>query len=355
MRKFLLRGCASLPLRMCAAFVIASLGLLLPGGRQAASQVQFAQVQFDGTSVPAYVTQQADGAARTDSAALAAGVRRKAQVQLPSRRAGIEAEGLAVSRRLAMFDPAAERSYEPEVIGVARPVKLAAAEIAEGKLGRRVKNDDGGEVRIFSIQSPGALEMFAHLTEFNLPEGEEVYVYGNAPDSPVGGPYRGRGPLGQLRGEKGALGDFWTETAQGDTLIVEHYSAHGAPRGTFAIPEVTHNFEAFLNPAKLDSALAPEQTQPLSCHNDANCSPNPLNNAVGRIGYMRDGASKVCSGTMLTTVNDPGSPYFLTANHCVATGTQAATVQVFWQYRSSACNSDPRTSSSSSRVKRPWE
>ncbi|MBI1760413.1 MAG: pre-peptidase C-terminal domain-containing protein [Acidobacteria bacterium] len=334
MQKSLLRCCGSLPLRMCAAFAVSCFCLFLLDGRRAASQVQ-----FDGTSAPTYARAPATDAARTSPDALEQGVPGKAQLELPSRRYGIAAESLTVSRRLAAFDPATERTYEPGVIGVARKVSLASADVNQGKLARRIKNDDGSELRILTIQSPGALEMFAHLTEFDLPAGEAVYVYGNAANSPVGGPYRGRGPVGQARGEKGAHGDFWTETAQGDTLIIEHYSPHGAPRGTFAIPEITHHFTAFLDAAKLESALSPEQTQPLSCHNDANCSPNPLNNAVGLISFMRDGKSALCSGTMLTTVNDPGSPYFLTANHCIATATQAATVQVTWQYRSSACNS----------------
>lgn len=333
MPKFLWQCCGSMPVRMCLAFLIASLGVSTLGNFRAASQGEYSG-QPAATRIRTQDETDTLNAVKTPDAEAGQGVRTKAQVNLPSRRAGVAPERFAASRRLAAFD-AAESTHEANAIGVARKVNLAATEIKQGKLTRQIKNADGSEVRILTIQSPGALEVFAHLTEFNLPAGEEVYVYGNGADSPVGGPYRGSGPAGQGREATEAGGDFWTETATGDTLIIEHYSPHGAPRGTFAVPEITHHYEAFLT-------SAPEQTAPLACHVDANCTAINLNNAVGRVSFMRDGASKVCSGTMVVTRSDAEAgepPYFLTANHCIATQSQARTAQIIWQFRSTGCNS----------------
>lgn len=350
MLKFLWqRYCAAL-VRLSLALLLSNLALFALGDFRAASQEERNQ-QNSQTPAPTRQRGQDD---RTEPTAelngestlqqtglpplqppRPRGVLSKTQINLPSRRAGVDPERFAVSRRLPPFNAATETTHETNAIGVARQVNLTTPEVKQGKLMRRIKNADGSEIRLLTIQSPGALEVFAHLTEFNLPAGEEVYVYGNSADSPVGGPYRGRGPAGQGRAATAAGGDFWTETATGDTLIIEHYSPLGAPRGSFAIPEITHHHTAFLT-------SAPEQTQPLGCHLDANCTSINLNNAVGRISFMRDGVSKVCSGTMVATRSDTEAgepPYFLTANHCIATHTQARSAQITWQFRSTACNS----------------
>ena len=47
----------------------------------------------------------------------------------------------------------------------------------------------------------------------------------------------------------------------------------------------------------------------------------------------------VCTGTLLNNVAQDGTPYFLTANHCVDTQAVAQTVEVYWFYQTTSCNS----------------
>ena len=85
-------------------------------------------------------------------------------------------------------------------------------------------------------------------------------------------------------------------------------------------------------------------------HIDVQCRTESIANnredAVGRISFVKNGIPYVCSGTLLSD-DDEGSfiPYFLTANHCVSTGTVARTVEARWFFQNSNCDGtavDPR-------------
>jgi hypothetical protein len=45
-----------------------------------------------------------------------------------------------------------------------------------------------------------------------------------------------------------------------------------------------------------------------------------------------------CTGGLLDNVNGDGTPFFLTANHCVRNQEQAATVETMWDYRTASCD-----------------
>jgi len=49
----------------------------------------------------------------------------------------------------------------------------------------------------------------------------------------------------------------------------------------------------------------------------------------------------LCSGTLINNPDTPeNEPYFLTANHCVANQQEALSVEVIWDYRASACDTN---------------
>src|SRR5262249_17510969 len=52
-----------------------------------------------------------------------------------------------------------------------------------------------------------------------------------------------------------------------------------------------------------------------------------------------DNGEFVCTGTLLNDSAQDFTPYFLTANHCVSTPTIAQTVEVYWFYQTTDCNS----------------
>lgn len=57
-------------------------------------------------------------------------------------------------------------------------------------------------------------------------------------------------------------------------------------------------------------------------------------NASGRTG--------LCSGTLMNDARNSGTPYFLSANHCISTQASASSLQTRWFFRSASCNASPR-------------
>jgi len=202
------------------------------------------------------------------------------RVGLPSQRRGIAIESLDVSLRLPAFDRTNHRKSPANEIGVVRAVQLTSA----AKSSHVIENADGSRVRVVKIQSPGALEMRVYLADFDLPEGDEVYLYGQADRARTFGPYRRQGTPER---NKGARRDdergFWSNTVSGDTIVVEHY-IHNVER-PFNIAKVAHLYKAAItNPTQ---AI-------LECEVDAKCVNDSTNNAVARLSFIDGDSATIC-------------------------------------------------------------
>ena len=243
--------------------------------------------------------------------------KKKTAADLPTKRYGVDVEVNKIETRLGPLASIEMEQAAPNQIGKGRKVNILS--IGQGKL---IENGDGTKIRVFAITSPGAAAIRAHFKDINLPEGDQVYVYGSAANSHIAGPYTGKGPFRD--------GDFWADRVQGETIIIEHY-IHGEEKA-LNIFEISHVFGAARNKIAADDTV-------LECTNDANCFPTFENNAVGRIVFERNGGSFVCTGTLLTDRNLSLPSLLLTANHCVESEEVARSVEVYWFYKTTSCGS----------------
>ncbi len=197
---------------------------------------------------------------------------------------------------------------------------------------------DGRRVITASIVSPGAARIRVHFTDFDAGAGE-AWVY--APGAETGeGPYTGRGILG--------TGEFWSGGVDGPAVVVSYLAAPGAATAEFpfAIAAVAHEWATPAASAAPNAAAA-------SCELDVSCylSYAPwvasAASAVALIDFRGDdGDFYVCSGAMVNTAGVSHLPYFLTANHCIGTATEANTVVAYFLYQTPACNGTPPSLSS---------
>jgi hypothetical protein len=207
----------------------------------------------------------------------------------------------------------------PNQIGVNRSVAVSPKTRAQ-----KFVNPDGSQIIVLIIKSSGASGIGVHFRNFALADGEEVYVYGAAADSIVFGSYTNKGPWGS--------GEFWSGTIAGDTAVIEFYTRTGENGKAFEIFEISHIF------AELDWRLRSPEPDVLYCEVDASCYGDVEKNAVGRM-VVNDNGVFVCTGTLLNDRAQDRTPYFLTAHHCVSTQAVAQTVEVYWFYQTTNCNS----------------
>ena len=112
--------------------------------------------------------------------------------------------------------------------------------------------------------------------------------------------------------------------------------------------------EGTIEIAELANIAAVSQAQS-SCISDVNCRSSedfaPLGDASRAIGQMRfvsEGKTYVCTGGLVNDASSSGTPYFLTAHHCVSTREEAASLEVIWDLKTESCGSNRITKGSRS-------
>jgi hypothetical protein len=247
------------------------------------------------------------------------GMHTRADTVLPSVRYGWPVDPNAASVTLEPLDIRSVTMNAPNQIGVNRSVLVSQKTRAQ-----KFVNPDGSQITVVIIKSSGASGIGVHFRNFALAASDEVYVYGPAADSIVFGPYTNKGPWDN--------DEFWSGTIVGDTAVIEFYTRTDEKQKGFEIFEISHIFP------ELDWRLRSDQPDILNCEVDASCYGDIQKNAVGRFVYNDNGAY-VCTGTLLNDAAQDHIPYFLTANHCVPTQAVAQTVEVYWFYQTTSCNS----------------
>jgi hypothetical protein len=248
-----------------------------------------------------------------------AGMRTRADTDLPSVRYGSHIDLNRPSVTLEQLD-ARSLTLQPNQIGVNRSVAVSPS-----TRGQKFVNPDGSHLIVLIIKSSDASGIGVHFRNFALADDEEVYVYGTGSDSIVFGPFKDKGPWGS--------GEFWSGTVDGDTVVIEFYKRSDENGQRFEIFEISHIL------AELDWRLRSNEPDVLNCEVDASCYDDPEKNAVGRIMFNDNGRAYVCTGTLLNNAAQDGTPYFLTANHCVNSQAVAQTVETYWFYQTTSCNS----------------
>ena len=244
------------------------------------------------------------------------GMRTRADTDLPSVRYGAHIDVNKPGVTLEQLD-ARSITLEPNQIGVNRNV-----EVSSNTRAQKFVNPDASQIIVLIIKSSGASGISVHFRDFALADGEEVYVYGAGADSIVFGPFTDKGPWGS--------GEFWSGTVDGDTVVIELYTRTDENGQGFEIFEISHIL------AELDWRLRSGEPDVLFCEVDASCYGDPEKNAVARILFNNNGPH-VCTGTLLNNLAQ--DPYFLTANHCVNSQAVAQTVEAYWFYQTTSCNS----------------
>ena len=136
---------------------------------------------------------------------------------------------------------------------------------------------------------------------------------------------------------------FWAPPLDSDDVTMEIELPAGVATDTvqISIPLISHLFTAAAELAA--KALNQPLTGAGTCKVDATCYPEYDNESrsVARILYFKSpGEGRACTGNLLNNKFSDGTPYFLTANHCISTQTQASNIIIIdWLFRTSACDS----------------
>jgi hypothetical protein len=179
--------------------------------------------------------------------------------------------------------------------------------ISSANAGTWTTLQNGDRIWQTMIECPGAMTINLLLENYQLPEGAYLYLYDFDQTNRVGA-YTDRNNR-----PDGMLG---TELVHGDRIIVEYYEpAAVSGQGSFNITSVVHGYRSL---SRVQQDLLKGLNDSGNCNVDVNC---PLGNGwedqIKSVAMIVINGNGICTGALINNNCNDGTPYFLTANHCL--------------------------------------
>jgi len=194
----------------------------------------------------------------------------------------------------------------------------------------------GGEIYRLALKSTGAFAINVHFDQFVLAEGAQLYIY-NKDKTHVIGAYTSKNnkvsknlPIGFVKGEE---------------IIIEYFEpANITSKSSIHINRVGHDYR------NINGLFGGPETGYQSCYNvsfgchlDVAC-PEASGweseiRAVSGITYYDDcqNATYLCTGSLINNTKQDRKPYYLTADHCIDSETEANSALFYFNYESPDC------------------
>lgn len=242
----------------------------------------------------------------------------------------------------------------PRQIGAGRasPQTARISEVAALLAWQALPN--GGRAAALSFVSPEAVGIRLGMLVRGLPGTAVVRAYG--PASELAWELPGREVLATLdrnaqAGDRSDAGrTYWLPLVPGEEATLEIELPPGmAPAAVeIAVPQISHVYES---PLSARSASTKAIGDSGSCEIDIMCSSDfqQESRSVAKMEFISGGDAFLCTGTLLADSRASGTPYFLSAHHCISTQLEASTLATYWFFRSASCGSTQLDPASTSR------
>ncbi|MDR6886596.1 MULTISPECIES: serine protease [Variovorax] len=230
----------------------------------------------------------------------------------------------------------------PTKIGVARPIdETASAQSVSGMMNWTPSERDG-KLAALRFASPDAKGVRVGLRVESLPLGTIVRFYGDTSKKLYEVSAQEILASIQRNLDAGDSSDnarlYWSPNMGGEALTVEIEVPPNAVLDAVkvAVPMLSH---VAVDITKLDSLQKLGEAG--ACNLDVTCASqyDTLSKSVALMDFISDGGNYLCTGTLLNDRMSTGTPYFLSANHCIPNQTVASTLYTLWSYKSASCNS----------------
>jgi PKD repeat protein len=178
------------------------------------------------------------------------------------------------------------------------------------------------QYKIISLQS---YSLGINFGKFLLPVGSSVYIYDQT-HSQVAGAFTSinNNPLNRL-----TIADF-----SGQNAIIEYFEPYNPVfPGELAITAVSQTYKNLFKAAIIQVGI--------NCPEGA--AWQDAKHSVCRMTFNDTQYEYFCTGFLVNNVREDGTPYFQTANHCISTASEAATLVTYFNYENSTCTTSDAT------------
>jgi lysyl endopeptidase len=188
-----------------------------------------------------------------------------------------------------------------------------------------------GDDRLWRIRilSKGAKAIHVLFDKFLLPPGAELFLY-NKDRSQI------LGSFGWDNNNNSGI--LAVAPVRGEEITIEYFEPVDVPfNGLLHINSIGHNYKD----NRLTSTTGFGDSE--VCNKDINCEAGAdwqlQKRSVCMIVFqVQNGDWYLCSGALINNARNDGTPYVLTANHCIPTFYEAQTAIYYFNYESPECN-----------------
>jgi len=188
----------------------------------------------------------------------------------------------------------------------------------------------GDRIWNMGIRSKGAYSINLIFSEFKVPIGARVFIYNSDKTHFIGG--------FDFSNNK-AHGKLATTLVRGDEIIIEYFEPKEVQgKGKLTIGSVTHAYKDVLTKNEdvfKGYGFADECTININCQQGDEWQTQ--SRSVVMLLVNESSTSGFCSGTLINNVNGDGTPFILTAEHCIGNRDISTTVSLF-NYESPICS-----------------
>lgn len=186
--------------------------------------------------------------------------------------------------------------------------------------------ENGDQIWRLQIHSNGAKTINLIYSDFYLPSGAKLFLY-NADKSQILGAFTSNNNKPYRK--------FSTSLLRGDLTTLEYYEpASVTGKGTIQISEVIHGYRSFQ--PKVEKGFGDSG----DCNINTNC-PDATDWQIQKrsVAMIIAGGKRDCTGAVVNNVREDGTPYFLTADHCLPNNPSNVETWLFvFNYESPDCS-----------------
>lgn len=166
---------------------------------------------------------------------------------------------------------------------------------------------DGSQVWRMGFRCDGAFSVNFIFNDFYLPFGAKFHIYNEGGET-IYGPFT----YSDNREDNG----FATFPIPGELVFIELYEpVMAAGQARISLETVTHGYRDIFRLSESRGGGSG------ACNNNVNCPEGaPWQDQKRSVAIMVNGGSGFCTGAMVNNTAQDGTPYFLSANHCMGGG-----------------------------------
>jgi hypothetical protein len=186
---------------------------------------------------------------------------------------------------------------------------------------------DGTKVWRLGISSPGAVSINMVLSKFDIPAKARLFVYDAGLTHFIGS-------FNQENIQPN--GGLALSLIQSDQVIIEYSeSPKVAGSGDIVVGQITHGYRSILH--KFEENLRGPFGNSGSCNINVSC-PEGMGweDQIRSVAVIVVGGNGLCTGSLVNNTAEDGTPYFLTANHCL--GGNVGNWVFYFNHEASSCN-----------------